>query len=73
MIVGKGQIAVTSISIGFDSLPILDGSRLKGFADNKLNVAQVMVLRFERVENIVVTSIFSFCHNVLKKLLPQGR
>ena len=66
----------------FNSLPnsrIFDWSKLKGFADNKSNMAQVIAILFDRVENIVgkekmlVTSIFSFSHNVFKKLLPQGR
>ena len=39
-----------------NSLPnnkILDVTKLKAFADNKINVAQVMISVFDRVENIV--------------------
>ena len=32
---------------------ILDWSKLKAFADDKMNVAQVMIPIFDRVENIV--------------------
>ena len=61
--------------IWLNSLPndkILDETKLKAFADDKINVAQMMVFVFDRVENIVengemlVTSILSFSHNVLK-------
>ena len=42
--------------IVFNSLPndkILDVTKLKAFADNKINVAQMMIPVFDRVENIV--------------------
>ena len=32
-----------------------------------------MIFVFDRVENIVVTSIFSFSLNVIKRLFTQGR
>ena len=64
------------------SLPnnkILDWFKLKAFADNKLHVAKIMISVFDSVENIVgkekmpATSIFSFSHNVFKRLLSQGQ
>ena len=65
----------------FKSLPknkILDWSKLKAFADNKINVTQELKFISGRVENIVgkekmlVTSIFSFFHSILKSFLIQG-
>ena len=65
-----------------NSLPndkILDWSKLKVFADNKIKVLKMMIFVFDRVENTVgkekmlVTSIFSFSHNVFKGLFTQGR
>ena len=58
---------------------ILDQTKLKAFADNKLNVTKVIISVFDRVENIVgkgeiaCTSNFSFSHNVFKRLLSQRR
>ena len=58
---------------------ILDWSIFKAFADDKLNVVRIIISVSDRVENIVekgenaVTSIFSFSHNVFKRLLSQGR
>ena len=53
--------------------------KLKEFAEDKINVTQKLKFDFGRVENIVrksskmlVTSIFSFSHNVFKRLLFQG-
>ena len=43
-------------SSSFNSLPddkILDWSKLKAFADDKLKLAKIMVLVLNRVENIV--------------------
>ena len=66
----------------FNPLPdnkILDWSKLKAFADDKLNVTQMIISVFDRVENIVgkgeiaCTSNFSFFHNVFKRLVSQGR
>ena len=67
----------------FNSLPsdkILDWSKLKTFADNKINVTEKLKFHLGRVENIVrkgkkmhVTSIFSFSLNFFKRLLSQGR
>ena len=53
----------------------LDQTKLKAFADDKLNVTKMIVSVFDRVENIVgkgeivCTSNFSFSHNVFKRLL----
>ena len=60
----------------FNSLP--NNKILKAFADDKINVSQIMISVFDRVENIVVmekmlvTSIFTFSHNIFKKLLSWG-
>ena len=56
---------------------ILDQTKLKAFADDKLNVTKMMISVFYGVENIVgkgeiaCTSNFSFSHNVFKRLLSQ--
>ena len=56
---------------------ILDQTKLKAFADDKLNVTKILISVFDRVENIMgkgeiaCTSNFSFSHNVFKKLLSQ--
>ena len=42
--------------IRINSLPndtILDVTKLKAFADDKINIAQMMVSVFDRIENIV--------------------
>ena len=46
---------------------ILDRSKLKAFADDKINLTEKLKLVFRRVENMV-TSIFSFSHSVFKSL-----
>ena len=57
---------------------ILDKSKLKAFADNNIISAKMMIFVSDRVENIVgkgkmlVTSIFSFSHNVFKRILSLG-
>ena len=56
---------------------ILDQTKLKAFADDKLNVTKIVISVFDRVENIVekgeiaCTSNYSFSHNVFKRLLSQ--
>ena len=56
-----------------------DWSKLKAFADNKINVAKMMTALSDRVENIVVkkkmlvTSIVAFSNNVFKGPSCQGR
>ena len=65
--------------IYINSLPhnkFLDLSKLKAFADYKLDLAEKLKTVLERVENIVgkrENAGFSFSHNVLKKLLFQDR
>ena len=62
-----------------NSLPnhkILDWSKLKAFADNKINLNEELKLVLERIESIVgkgenARSIFSFFHNVFKTRLIQ--
>ena len=47
---------VRSLSLSLNSLPndkILDVTKLKAFADNKIDVAQLMISVFDREENIV--------------------
>ena len=52
---------------------ILDQTKLKAFADDKLDVTKMIISVFDRVENIVgkgeiaCTSNFSFSHNVFKR------
>ena len=54
---------------------ILDQTKLKAFADDKLNVTKMIISVFDRVENIVgkveiaCTSNFYFSHNFFKRLL----
>ena len=58
---------------------VLDQTKLKEFADDKLNVTKMIISVFDREENIVgkggiaCTSNFSFSHNVFKRLLSQTR
>ena len=66
----------------FNSLPnekILDWSKLKAFADDKINVTEKWKFVLGRVENIVEKGenagcqhYFSFSHNVFKRLLKLG-
>ena len=56
---------------------ILDQTKLKAFADGKLNITKMIISAFYRVENIVgkeeiaCTSNFSFPHNVFKSFLSR--
>ena len=56
---------------------ILDQTKLKAFADDKLNVTNMIISVFDRVENIAgkgaiaCTGNFSFSHNVFKRLFSQ--
>ena len=70
----------SAICSNFNPIPhdeILDQTKLKAFADDKLNVTKMIISVFDRVENIVgkgeiaCTSNFSFSHNVFKRLLSQ--
>ena len=63
-------------SINLTSLPnnkFLYLTKLKAFADGKSTVLKIMISHQDRTENIVVTSIFSFSHNVFKRFLSWGR
>ena len=57
---------------------ILVVTKLIAFADNKINVTHMMIFVFDRVENIVGKGkkcwrlIFSFSHNVFKRLFFLG-
>ena len=66
----------------FNSLPnnkILDWSKFKAFADDKLNVTEKIkfvsgrVETFWKKEKMLVTSNFSFPHDVSKRLFFYGR
>ena len=53
---------------------ILDWSKLKAFAHNKINVTEKLKFVLGRVKNIVgkgENASFSFSHNVFKRLLMQ--
>ena len=56
---------------------ILDQTKLKAFADDKLHVTKMIISVPDRAENIVgkgeiaCTSNFSFSYNVFKRLLSQ--
>ena len=58
---------------------ILNETKLKAFADDKLNITEMIISVFDRVENIVgkgeiaCTSNFSFSHNVFKEFLFKRR
>ena len=58
---------------------ILDFSKVKAFAGDKINVAKKLKFPMGRIEDIMgkgekmlVTSIFSFSQNVFKRLFLQG-
>ena len=71
ILVNRKINVVISRMCGINSLPndkILDWSKLKAFADDKLNVNEKFKFGLERVE----TSIFSFSYNVFKSHLFQG-
>ena len=83
---GKGLNTITNtISIllllvnSLSDDKFLDWSYLKAFADKKVNVIEKLKFVSQRIENMVgkkkmlVTTIFSFFHNVSKSLLCQGR
>ena len=77
---------INSVSLPNDK--ILDWSKFKAFANTpppppplkkkkkkkkKKNAIEKLKLALGRVKHIVVSSIFSFFHNVFKRLLFQGR
>ena len=47
--------------------------KLKELTDNKINVTDQVKFGFGYMENIVVTSIFSFSYNFFKSPISQGR
>ena len=75
---GKGyNLGLCTSRSRFNSFPkdkILNFSKMKAFADNKLDVAQKVISVFDKAEkNIVgkenaVISIFSFFHTVLPRI-----
>ena len=70
MLFCQAELLVTVNLFLINSLPndkILARSKLKAFADNKWNLAKMIISVFDWV----VTSIFSFSCNVFKWLLPQ--
>ena len=80
----KSDFEIMRINYNFKSFNSLlndknsDWSKLKVFAENKINVTEKLKFVSGTVENIVgkekmlVTSIFSFSHNVFKRLFIQG-
>ena len=76
---GLHKYAVDNRFNPFQHDKILDQTKLKAFADDKLNVTKIIISVFDRVENIVgkgeiaCTSNFSFSHNVFNRVLSQGR
>ena len=57
----------------FTNVKILDRSKVKAFADDKINMAEKWKAVFGRVENIaLVTSIFSFSCNFFQKTSYTG-
>ena len=81
MIDGKGKTIKARILL-FKSLPndkILDQSKLKTFADNKLKVIKMAKFVLDKIENVVGkeenagNQHFLLFHNVSKGLFLQGR
>ena len=60
----------------YQTAKFLDSSKLKAFADGKMDMTKYSKLVLEKVENIMVKgenpSILSFSYNVFKRLLYQG-
>ena len=50
---------------------ILDMTKLKAFAKDKLNVAQIMISVFDRVEDIVRKGENAGSHCIFQRLLSQ--
>ena len=74
--------ATVYLKYDINSLPnnkFLDLSKLKAFADGKIEMSEIVRFLLGRVEKIVVkekmlvNSIFSSSHNVFKRLFSQGR
>ena len=63
----------SAILAAFNSLPndqILDVTKLKAFADDKINVAQMLLSVFDKIENVVGEGENAGCQHFL--LFPQG-
>ena len=54
----------------FQEYEILDWTKLEAFADNKLNVSEMVISVFDKEENMLVTRIFFFSQNVFKSPSP---
>ena len=70
----KPKIGILSKGLIFNPFPhykILDQTKLKAIADDKLIITKMIIYVFDRVENIACTSDFSFFHNVFKNFLSQ--
>ena len=67
------------MSVGLYQTTNLDWSKLKTFADDKLNVNEKLNFGLGRVENIVGEGenagyqYFLLSHNVFQKRFPRGR
>ena len=76
----KKKMQMTNLILFYPLLNnnLLDQSKLKVLADDKISVTKKLKFVLERLENVVekekmlVTSIFSCSHNVFKRLLFQG-
>ena len=65
------MVTVTSIVHPLPNGKILDWSKLETFADDS-KIAKMIIFVFDKVEN-VVTSIFTFSHNVFRRPFTQGK
>ena len=74
------KMGIVSFTLPFHILPgnkNLALSRSKAFEDDDFNAAQMVEFFFGNINNVVKQgendrSIFSFSHNVFKRLLPLG-
>ena len=69
------QYGSISLCTKINSLPndkIVDWSKMKAFADDKIHVTEKLKLVLERLENIVGKGENAGYHNVFKRLLRQG-
>ena len=63
------------MNLELSSLPddkISDWSKLKAYADDKINMTEKLKFVLKRVENIVVTSIFCFFPQFFQRLPLKG-
>ena len=79
LLLSKSEINLLAMFNPFPHNKILDQTKLKAFADDKLIMTKMIISVFDRVENIVgkgeiaCTSNFFFSLNVFKRLLFQRR